>query len=129
MRAYMQNVQAIQHRVGEEEECDKPECDEGVEERHPDPPQELVTLVEEISEMIGVEELRDLRAEAETILVLRYQSRCISKSEAVLVEWALASGSWRLGVKDAVAALVTGAFLKAPIAAPDAAGDCLESVA
>ncbi|GBE62779.1 serine threonine- kinase NIM1 isoform X1, putative [Babesia ovata] len=46
------------------ERGDEPECCDGEEEGRPDVPEELITLVEEISEILRGEDLGELRGEA-----------------------------------------------------------------
>ncbi|GBE59239.1 family transcriptional regulator, putative [Babesia ovata] len=125
--------------MGDVECCDKPECDDGVEEWRSDLPQKVVTLVEQFSEIFRVDDITQLRAEGEACCMLRYQGRCVPEGEAVLVErrhharalddgrTAAAVLRWHR-VKDAVAAPVTGPRMQARVTPPVAAGHFLEDV-
>ncbi|GBE62812.1 NFX1-type zinc finger-containing protein, putative [Babesia ovata] len=137
MGADAKHVHAVEHRVGDVERGDRPECCDGVEEGRTDAVEELVTLVKEFSEIIRVYNITQLSAEAETVPVLRYQRRCVPEGEAVTVQGrhhapalddgaASAAVPRRLGTGDAVAARVTRVLVKAITAAPVAARDLLE---
>ncbi|GBE62858.1 histidine kinase, putative [Babesia ovata] len=77
----------VKHRVGDVERGDDPECCEAEEEGHTDAVEELVDLAEKVGEVVGVDDLAELRAEITAIFsVIAVQGSRVSKCKSVCVK-------------------------------------------
>ncbi|GBE62994.1 dihydrolipoamide acetyltransferase, putative [Babesia ovata] len=88
VRSYAEDVHAVEQYAEDVERGDEPECDDGEEEGGTDGVEELVDLVEQLSEVVGVECLGELVVEvtAPYLLAAGEQGVGVAIRESVAVE-------------------------------------------